>query len=159
MNTLYRNVCIQYTQYICTLQVHYVHYIRWGCQSPNPRKYCVLFVWLLHECDPDIKQDLPVITLTHCCIYFLIYMSLNINLKCITYLIFDVKVVPSGWSQTWDLRYSSPLPGLFIVCDTHIIELAFSPDKSTEWNYQFTWNPVDCEARNHAIPIISISLS
>ena len=72
---------------------------------------------------------------------------------------YDVKVVPSGWSQTWDLQYSSPLPGPFILCDTYTIKLAFSPDKSTEWNYQSAWYPADCEARSHVILIISRSLS
>jgi hypothetical protein len=55
INILYRNICvlyinvyILYIQYTYTLQVCMftngivIHYIGWGCQSHNPRKYTVL---------------------------------------------------------------------------------------------------------------------
>jgi len=70
MCRLWRNV---YIQYIYTLQVHMyttgivIHYIGWGCRSPNAKEIlwfkwelCVRYVWLFQERSPGIKQDLPV---------------------------------------------------------------------------------------------------
>jgi hypothetical protein len=55
---LHTNVYVLHTQYIYTLQVHMstrgiiIHYIGWGCQSPNPQEihcfkweFCVQFAW------------------------------------------------------------------------------------------------------------------
>jgi hypothetical protein len=71
---LYRNICI-HIQYICTLQVRMstsgviIHYIGWGCQSPNPQEihcckweFCVRFAHVFQEHIPVVKWDLSVLT-------------------------------------------------------------------------------------------------
>jgi len=57
---VWKCICTVHTADIYTLQVHtstsgiVTHYIRWGCQSPNPQElyrfkweFCVWFVWCI----------------------------------------------------------------------------------------------------------------
>jgi len=91
-------VYILYVEYLYTLQVHMyssgivVHYIGWGCQSPNSEEihsfkweFCVQFAWLFPECNPGINQDLPV-PKTHTC------YSLNSSRKWLSRLYLHVAV-------------------------------------------------------------------
>jgi hypothetical protein len=76
INMFYRNVCILYINvYIQYLHIYLhthttgtvIHYIGWGCQSPNPQeihcfkcKFCVWLCKIIEERNPGVKQDLLV---------------------------------------------------------------------------------------------------
>lgn len=64
-----------------------IHYIEWGCQSPNPRKYIVLdgnSVFDLHnvfqEHIPDVNRDLPVQT-------YVFPVNITLQLFCVKYFV------------------------------------------------------------------------
>jgi hypothetical protein len=121
---VYRNVCVLYRNvyimHIHTLEVRMftsgvvIHYVEWGCQSPNPRKYIVLngnFISDLRDFDlRDVFQERNPSVKREFRSHYLSYL-LTVGVEVVYFHLITLRHAPQSvgilWTKDWPLAETS----------------------------------------------------